>query len=92
MSLDQTLERLIQFHSALQDFVDELRRAQASVSRAEEALLPLWRDSFQQEFQARYSELSGPVWQFLAHDADAYLQFLDEKIGVLRIVYFDGGR
>lgn len=91
MSLDQTLERLIQFRAALQDFVDELRRAQASVGRAEESLVPLWRDAFQQEFQARYTEFSGPVWQFVTHDADAYLGFLDEKIIALRR-YFDGGR
>lgn len=91
MSLDQTLERLIQFRSALQDFVDELRRAQSAVEHAEEALLPLWRDAFQQEFQARYSEFSGPVRQFLAHDAGAYIGFLDKKIVELR-GYFDGGR
>jgi hypothetical protein len=82
--MNEILERMIAFRSALSAFSEVLARSGQREGAAEQNLAQYWDDDFARRFRAQYEELSLPVLEF-RHQADStLLPFIDAKIHEIR--------
>lgn len=84
MTLNATFERMIVFRDDLVAFSDALRDCLADVQDAEERLSAWWDDDFAVAFRKQHDEIAAPLGVFTATDCPHFVEFLDQKIALLR--------
>jgi hypothetical protein len=84
MGMNDVLDAMVAFRSALAGFTEVLAHSAQQQQTAEQNLAQLWDDDFARQFRSQYEELNQPVLEF-RQDADSKLiPFVDGKIHEIR--------
>ena len=80
MSLDETAERMMIFHRALERFNERLNASCRDVQRHHEAIAPLWQDEFRRRYDATWGPFDDSMQRYLTRDRPAYEDFINQKL------------
>ena len=80
MSLDETAERMMIFHRALERFNERLNASCQDVQRQHEAISPIWQDEFRRRYDATWGIFDESMKRYLAKERPAYEYFMNQKL------------
>lgn len=80
MSLDHTLEALVQFSQQLQSFDATLRASHRELRELHAAVDALWQDEARRTYDRAMGELEARLAQYLGPECAGYEEFIRQKL------------